>query len=81
MLTRREIEVFSFARSCTLSNLYLVNDLNHQSGREETPVHSILYIITIPVEKVKNGYDGNSIQTLERVYKYYYFIIRERTIV
>ena len=26
-------------------------------------------------------YDGNSIQTLERVYKYYYFIIRERTIV
>ena len=27
MLTRREIEVFSFARSCTLSNLYLVNDL------------------------------------------------------
>ncbi|MCI7673808.1 MAG: hypothetical protein SOZ15_00005, partial [[Ruminococcus] torques] len=46
------------------------------SGREETPVHSILYIITIPVEKVKNGYDGNSIQTLERVYKYYYFIIR-----
>lgn len=28
MLTRREIEVFSFARSCTLSNLYLVNDLN-----------------------------------------------------
>ena len=34
MLTRREIEVFSFARSCTLSNLYLVNDLT--SGQTRT---------------------------------------------
>ena len=50
------------------------------SGRSVKPIHSTLYIIVEPVEKVKNGYDGNSIQTLERVYKYYYFIIRERNI-
>ena len=45
---------------------------------EETPVHSILYIITIPIEKVKNSYERNRIQTLERVYKHYYYIIRAR---
>ena len=47
MLTRREIEVFSFARSCTLSNLYLVNDLSalwslpcpHRHFHRYTPWH------------------------------------------
>jgi len=52
--------------------------LKPSSGREETPIHSILNIIAIPVEKVKSGYERNSIKTLERVYKHYYYIIRER---
>ena len=29
--------------------------LKPSSGSEEKPIHSILYIIAIPIEKVKNG--------------------------
>ena len=54
--------------------------LKPSSGSEVIPVHSILYIIAVPVEKVKNSYDRNSIKTLERVYKHYYFIIRGEVI-
>ena len=54
--------------------------LKPSSGSEVIPVHSILIIIAAPVEKVKNSYDRNSLKTLERVYKNYYFIIRAEVI-
>lgn len=38
-----------------------------------------IIIGTKPVEKVKSGYERNSIKTLERVCKHYYFIIRARS--
>ncbi len=65
MLTRREIEVFSFARSCTLSNLYLVNDLSalwslpcpHRHFHRYTPWHPQKWsLLFFPVACIINGF-------------------------